>query len=73
VDVCGNDIGLRGMGRKPGLVDSKLDSRLEGRGFKSCLILRTLDGNGVKAMPGRVKYPILVYSIQYLKKERKYR
>jgi len=23
----------------------------------------TLDGNGVKAMPGRLKYPILVHSI----------
>jgi hypothetical protein len=30
----------------------------------------TLDGNGVKAMPGLFEYPILVHSIQYLKKER---
>ncbi len=49
-------------GRKPGLVDSKIDSRLKGRGFESCLIL---DGNGVKAMQGRFKYTILVHSTQY--------
>jgi len=30
----------------------------------------TLDGNGVKAMPGRFKYPILVHSIQYLKRKK---
>jgi len=30
----------------------------------------TLDGSGVKAMPGRFKYPILVQSIQYLKKKK---
>jgi len=35
-------------GRKPGLVDSKLDSRSKGRGFQSHPIL---DGNGVKTMP----------------------
>ncbi len=45
-------------GRKPGLVDSKLDSRPKGRGFESHPIL---DGNGVKTMPGRLKYPILVH------------
>jgi len=30
----------------------------------------TLDGNDVKAMPGRFKYPILVLSIQYLKRKK---
>jgi len=30
----------------------------------------TLDGNGVKAMPGRFKYPMLVYPIQYLKRKK---
>jgi len=48
------------QGRKPGLVDSKLDSQSKGRGFKSHPIL---DGNGVKTMPGRLKYPILVHSM----------
>ncbi len=43
-----------------GLVDIKLDSRSKGRGFKSHPIL---DGNGVKTMPGRLKYPILVHSL----------
>jgi len=47
-------------GQKPGLVDSKLDSRSKGRGFESHPIL---DGNGVKTMPGRLKCPILVHSI----------
>jgi len=37
--------------RKSGLVDSELDSQLKCRGFKSRLI-QTLNGNGVKAMPG---------------------
>jgi len=41
--------------QKPGLVDIKLDSQWKGSGFKSCLILPTLDGNGVKAMSGRLK------------------
>jgi hypothetical protein len=44
-------------------VDSKLDSRSKGRGFQSCLIIYELDGNGVKTMPCRLKYPILVHSI----------
>ncbi len=44
-------------GRKPGLVDSKLDSGSKGRGIESHPIL---DGNGVKTMPGQLKYPILV-------------
>jgi hypothetical protein len=30
----------------------------------------TLDGNGVKAMPGQFKCPILVQSIQYLKRKK---
>jgi len=30
----------------------------------------TLDGNGVKAMPGWLKYPILVHSIQHLKRKK---
>jgi len=46
--------------RKPGLVDSKLDSRLKGRGFESHPIL---DKNGVKTMPGWLKYPILDHSM----------
>jgi hypothetical protein len=41
-------------------VDSKLDSRSKGRWFKSHPIL---DGNGVKTMPVRLKYPILVRSM----------
>jgi len=41
-------------GRQSGLVLSKLDSQLEGRGFKSHPIL---DGNGVKAMPGLIPAP----------------
>ena len=49
------------MGRKSGIVISKLDSRSEGRGFESHPIL---DGNGVKAMPGSIPvHPILVHSI----------
>jgi len=44
--------------RKPGLVDSKLVSRLKGRGFKS-----HLSENDVKVMPGQLKYPILFPSI----------
>ncbi len=48
-------------GRKPGLVDSRLDSRSKSCGFKSRLILHYTDGNGVKAMPGRLKYPILFF------------
>jgi len=35
-------------------VVSELDSRLEGRGFKSHPIL---DGNGIKAMPGSIPAP----------------
>jgi len=35
-------------------VVSKLDSRLEGRGFKSPPML---DGNGVKSMPGSISAP----------------
>jgi len=58
-------------GRKPGLVDSKLDSRSKGCGFESCLILYVLDGNGVKTMPGQLKYPILVHFNNW--KEREYR
>ncbi len=46
------------LGQKPGLVDSKLDSQLKGHGFESHPIL---DGNGVKTMPGWLKYPILVH------------
>jgi hypothetical protein len=42
------------QGRKSGLVVSKLDSRLESRGFKSHPIL---DGNGVKAMAGSIPAP----------------
>jgi len=38
-------------GQKSGLVVSKLDSRKEGRGFKSHPLL---DGNGLKAMPGSI-------------------
>ncbi len=45
---------LQMKGRKSGLVVSKLDSQLEGRGFKSHPIL---DGNGVKAMPGSFPTP----------------
>ena len=41
-------------GRKSGLVVSELDSRLEGRGFKSHPIL---DGYSVKAMPGSIPAP----------------
>jgi len=41
-------------------VDSKLDSRSKGCGFKSHPIL---DGNGVKTMPGQLKYPIMVHSM----------
>jgi len=41
-------------GRKSGLVISKLDSQLEGRGFESHPIL---DGNGVKAMLGSIPTP----------------
>jgi len=48
-------------------VDSKLDSQSKGFGFESH---PTLDGNGVKAMPGQFKYPILVHSIQYLKRKK---
>ncbi len=42
------------LGRKSGLVVSKLCSKLEGRGFKCHPIL---DGNGVKAMPGSIFAP----------------
>jgi len=43
-------------GRKSVLEVSQLDSRLEGRGFKSHQIL---DGNGVKVMPGSIPTPNL--------------
>ncbi len=42
------------QGRKSGLVDINLDSRLEGRGFESQPIL---DGNSVKAMPLSIPAP----------------
>jgi len=42
------------VGPKSGLVDSKLDSRLEGRGFKFHPLL---DGNVVKAKPGWIPVP----------------
>ncbi len=45
-------------GRKTGLVVSGLDSRSEGCGLKSCLVLyKILDGNGLKAMPGSISAP----------------
>jgi len=47
---------------KSGLVVSKLDSQLEGRGFETHPLL---DGNGVKNMPG-----FLVHSI--IEKKEKY-
>jgi len=47
------------FGRKPGLVDSKLDSR----SWVRILSHPILDGNGVKTMPDRLNYPILVHSI----------
>ena len=39
------------MGRKSGLLGSKLDSQSKGRGFESCPLL---DGNDVKVMPGSI-------------------
>ncbi len=45
-------------GRKSGLVIAKLDSRLEGRGFKAHPIL---GGNGVR---NRFLHPILVHLIE---------
>jgi len=42
------------LGWKSGLVVSKLDSWLEGHGFKSHPII---DGNGVKAMPWSIPAP----------------
>jgi len=53
------------IGRKSGLVVSKLDSRLEGRGFESHLML---DGNGVKAMPGSI--PASNWFIQQFKRKK---
>jgi len=45
-------------------VDNKLDSRWKGGGWWVPILSHTrLDGNGVKAMPGWLKYPILVHSI----------
>ncbi len=42
---------LIGLGRKSGLLVSKLDSQLEGRGFESHPML---DGIVVKVMPGSI-------------------
>ena len=42
------------LGQKSGLVVSKLDSQLEGRGLESHPIL---DGYSVKAMPGLILAP----------------
>jgi len=42
-------------------VVSKLDSRLEGLGFKSHQIL---DGKGIKAMPGSIPAPNPVHLIE---------
>jgi len=42
------------LGQKPGLLDSKLDSQLEGREFESHPML---DGNGVIVMPGSIPVP----------------
>jgi len=49
-----NALTPKNLGRKSGLVVSKLDSRLEGRGFESRPIL---EGNVVKAMPGLIPTP----------------
>ncbi len=42
------------IGQQSGLVVSKLDSRLEGCGFKSHPILNE---NGIKTMPGLIPAP----------------
>jgi len=42
------------QGQKSGIMVGVLDSQLEGRGFES---RPTLDGNGVKAMPGYIPVP----------------
>jgi hypothetical protein len=53
-DLYLNALTPKKLGRKTGLVVSKLDSRLEGLGFESHPIL---DGNVVKAMPGLIPTP----------------
>ncbi len=44
------------LGRKYGLVVSKLDSKFKGFGFEYRLI-QILDGNELKAMPGSISAP----------------
>ena len=59
------------FGHKSGLVDSWSGARFPiERLWVRILSHPTLDGNGVKAMPGRLKHPILVHSIQYLKRKK---
>ncbi len=50
------DIKIKWKGRKSGLVVSKLDSRSKDCGFESRLI-KILDGNGLKAIPGSIPLP----------------
>ncbi len=54
---------------EPGLVDKQTRFTIK-RSRVRILFHLTLDGNGVKAMPGQFKYPILVHSIQYSKRKK---
>ncbi len=65
LQVVKDENNKKDKGRKPGLVDSKLDSWSKVCGFESH---PTLDGNGVKTLPGWLKYPILVHSMIEKKK-----
>jgi len=62
------NIPIKRYWQKSGLIVSRLGSQSKGREFKSHTLL---DGNGFKAMPESILYPILVKSGN--EKGRKYR